>query len=147
MLYGILDRMFTFGLRLYWRAAPRLLMALVMVLDTAQETPGRTLSDFLEPLISGQSQGLPDLEAHQPGAHLESRQRSLLYGNTMNFFSWLPFTECWHQRFIEVGKRWCFCKKAAAQALHASTSPCRLGLSKLPPCLLCWNTVILCSDR
>lgn len=58
MLYGILDRMFTFGLRLYWRAAPRLLMAVVMVLDTAQETPGRTLSDFLEPLISGQSQGL-----------------------------------------------------------------------------------------
>lgn len=30
-------------------------MAVVTVPDTAQETPGRTLSDFLEPLIPGQS--------------------------------------------------------------------------------------------
>ena len=55
MLSGILDRMFTFWRRLYWTAVPQLPMAMVMVPDTAQETPGRTSSDFLEPLLSGQS--------------------------------------------------------------------------------------------
>lgn len=55
MLYGILDRMFTFWKRLYWTAVPQLPMAVVMVPDTAQETPGRASSDFLEPLLSGQS--------------------------------------------------------------------------------------------
>lgn len=174
MLSGILDRMFTFWSRLYGRAIPQLPKAVVMVPDTAQETPGRTLSDFLEPLILGRGLqvqavlgfqgapgprhswqagppgatpwssriagkdvasggdalerrwvsernfqvrlGYPRIEAGTQGqtetwpwapwprAYLESSQNSLLDRNTKSIFSWLPFTECWHQHLTWIGK-------------------------------------------